>query len=49
MIKRKTTGVCSCGGQLRGLSFPLAPPWPQPEAYGGPRVPEEKHLGPHHP
>lgn len=37
------------GGQSRGLSFPLAPPWPQPEAYGGPRVPEEKHLGLHHP
>lgn len=44
--KKRPAGVCSCGGQLRGLSSPSAPPWPQPEAFGGPWVPEEKHLGP---
>lgn len=36
-------------GQLKGLSSPLAPPWPQLETSRGPWVPEEKHLGPHHP
>lgn len=48
--KVKIVRVCVCvcllggGGAAQGIIFP--PPWPQPEALGGPLVPEEKHLRP---
>lgn len=48
--KRGDRPVCVLvGGNWGDHLPPLAPPWPQPEASGGPWVPEEKHLGPHHP
>lgn len=37
------------GDHLSPPPNPTAPPWPQSEASKGPLVPEEKHLGPHHP
>ena len=48
-MEKKKRVLRSCRGQLQGSSSPLSPSLAPARSLRGSRVPEEKHLGPHHP